>query len=119
MAAVVALLVLSACGGGEGDGVASAGGVENPANPGETEETPLDEDAQALVFANCMRDNGIDMPDPGPGRRGLVEAFRAVSGDYDRTTMQKVWGAETRMGPLTRHFGESPASSVRRHWIFA
>jgi hypothetical protein len=87
-AAVVGLLVLSACSAAEGDGVASAGGEENPANPPAAEQAaPLDEDAQALVYAECMRDNGIDMPDPGPGRQGLVDALQAVAGN-DRATMR-------------------------------
>jgi hypothetical protein len=92
--AVVALLVLSACGGAEGDGVASAGGVENPANPGATDQTaPSHADAQALVFAECMRDNGIDMRDPGPGQQGLVEALQSVSRNYDRKTIQQALSA--------------------------
>jgi hypothetical protein len=94
VAAVATLLALSACGGtGEGDGVASAGGEQNAANPAQTEDTaPLDADAQALVFAGCVRDNGVDMPDPGPGRQGLVDAFQAVSDDYDRATLQQALG---------------------------
>ncbi|MGH3452267.1 MAG: hypothetical protein ACRDQW_16410 [Haloechinothrix sp.] len=92
--AVVALLALSACGAAEGDGVASAGGEENPANPVEAEDTaPLDEDAQALIFAECMRDNGIDMSDPGPGQQGLVEALQSVSRNYDRKTMRQALSA--------------------------
>jgi hypothetical protein len=95
VAAVAALLALSACGGsGEGDGVASAGGEENAAKPAETEKSaPLDPDAQALVFAGCVRDNGVDMPDPGPGQQGLVDAFRAVSANYDRATLEQALAA--------------------------
>jgi len=94
--AVVALLVLSACsGGGNGDGVASAGGEQNAASSSETEDTaPLDENAQAFVFAECMRDNGIDMPDPGPGQRGLGEAFQHEDvQDEDRETLQQAIAA--------------------------
>jgi hypothetical protein len=95
VAAVAAILVLSAGGGtAEGDGVASAGGEEGAAKPAETETSaPLDPDAQALVFAGCVRDNGVDMPDPGPGQQGLVDAFRAVSGDYDRATLEQALAA--------------------------
>ena len=100
VAAVAALLAVSACGGTDkADGVASAGGNQNVAKPAETETTaPLDSDAQALVFAACMRDNGVDMPDPGPGQQGLVDAFELVSGDYDRATLQQALAAcEDRM----------------------
>jgi hypothetical protein len=95
VAAVAAVLALSACGGkGEGDGVASGGGADKAAKPAETETSaPLDPDAQALVFADCVRDNGVDMPDPGPGQQGLVDAFRSVSGKYDRTTLEQALGA--------------------------
>jgi hypothetical protein len=88
-AAVAASLVLSACGGGDGDSVASAGGERNAATPAETgSPTPADPDAQALVFADCMRDNGVDMPDPGPGQQGLADAFQAVARKYDREALQ-------------------------------
>jgi hypothetical protein len=94
VAAVAALLALSACGGSEGDGVASAGGDKSAAQPAETESSaPLDPDAQALVFADCVRENGVDMPDPGPGQQGLVDAFRSVSGDYDRATLEQALAA--------------------------
>jgi hypothetical protein len=93
VAAVAGVLALSG-GGDEGDGVASAGGEQNAAKPAATVETaPLDADAQALVFAGCVRDNGVDMPDPGPGRQGLVDAFQAVSADYDRATLQQAFAA--------------------------
>ena len=94
VAAVVALLVLSACSATEGDGVASAGGERNPGNAAESEDAaPLDPDAQALVFAECMRDNGVDMPDPAPGQQGLQSAFQVVVGDYDRTTLEQAFSA--------------------------
>jgi hypothetical protein len=97
--AVVALLVLSACSGGGGDGVASAGGEVNRPNPAGTETAPLDEDAQALVYAGCVRDNGVAMPDPGPGRQGLVDAYRSVAEDYDRATLQKALTACQNLMP--------------------
>jgi hypothetical protein len=101
VAAVAALLALSACGGtADGDGIASAGGEESAAKPATTETTaPLDGDAQALVFAGCMRDNGVDMPDPGPGRQGLVDAFQAVSANYDRATLEQALGACQNLMP--------------------
>jgi hypothetical protein len=96
VAAVVASLALSACGGGgDGDSVASAGGEQNAAPPAGTESpTPADPDAQALVFADCLRDNGVDeMPDPGPGQEGLSDAFRSVARKYDRETLQRAVAA--------------------------
>lgn len=65
--AVPVLVGLGGCGGdGGGSGVASAGGAgasTASASPG-TSLSP--EDAQ-LKFAQCMRENGVDVPDPGSG----------------------------------------------------
>jgi hypothetical protein len=85
VAAVVALLAASACGGAtEGGGVASAGGEVNPAATENAE--PLDADAQALAFAECMREEGIDIPDPGPNQEGLSAALHEAEQNYDRQT---------------------------------
>lgn len=40
-----------------------------------------------------MRDNGVDMPDPGPGQQGLAAAFQAVAGDYDGATLEQAIAA--------------------------
>jgi hypothetical protein len=94
VSAVVALLVLSACSSAGSDGVASAGGESNTGNAPESEDAaPQDPDAQALEFAQCMRDNGVDMPDPGPGPQGLGDAFQDVVGDYDRETLNQAVSA--------------------------
>lgn len=86
VAAVAAVLALG--GTAESDGVASAGGEQNAAKPAATENSaPLDADAQALAFAGCVRDNGVDMPDPGPGRQGLVDAYQAVAANHDQATL--------------------------------
>jgi hypothetical protein len=93
--AAVVLLALSACGGsGDAGGVASAGGEQNAAKPAETDASaPVDPDAQALVFAGCMRDNGIDMPDPGPGQQGLGTALQSVVDDYERAPLEQAFAA--------------------------
>jgi hypothetical protein len=80
---VVATLGLAACGGGGGedDGVATLGG--DGASSGEDDggddsggELTDDEiqDAQ-LDFAECMREHGIDMPDPQVGEDGRTEVI--------------------------------------------
>lgn len=94
--AVAAVLALAACSSGESDPVASAGGARE-ANSGADQASespaPLDPDAQALAFAGCMRENGVDMPDPAPGQQGLGDAFQAVVDDYDRVTMEQALSA--------------------------
>jgi hypothetical protein len=92
LAAVIAVALLAAACGGSSDaasGVASLDGGQEAASRGGSDAAPLDEDAQALVFAECMRDNGVDMPDPGPGQQGLIDAFQSVAQDYDRATLQQ------------------------------
>jgi hypothetical protein len=66
---VVALLALalSACAPDDAPGVASAGDgkEETQTEDGKSEElTAAEQDDMARKFASCMRDNGIDMPDP-------------------------------------------------------
>jgi hypothetical protein len=90
VAAVVALFVLTACGDLDDSGVASAGGQANPAAE-DAEQESLDEEAQALGFAQCMRDNGFDMDDPGPGQEGLMTALRVAHGEHDQTTVDEVF----------------------------
>jgi hypothetical protein len=64
-----ATLALAACGGGE-----------EPEEGGEGLSEAAVQDA-GLRFARCMREHGIDMPDPQPGRGGL----RGLLVDGDRT----------------------------------
>jgi hypothetical protein len=64
-------LGVAACGGGGGDGGESAASRE---------------EAQ-LEFAECMREHGVDMPDPKPGQAGMM--FGTTKGGPDeksRTT---------------------------------
>lgn len=62
--AAVAFVALAACGGGGGDGddgVATLGEDDGDA----TTTTTVDPEEAMLAFAACMRDNGVDFPDPG------------------------------------------------------
>lgn len=113
-AAATVALVLTACGGGgEGDGVASAG---REANRAETEGTPsLDAEAQALAFAECMRDNGVDMPDPAPGQEGLREAFQHEDvQDTDRETIEEARAACEEFLPQFEHGSDAGHEQERR-----
>ena len=96
--AVAALLVLSACGG------AFAGGDANPTAE-DTEQGSFDEEVQALAFAECMRGNGVDMPDPAPGQGGLSEAFHAAEENYDQATIDEALAACEELLPQRAHEG--------------
>jgi len=52
-------LLLAGCGADDPSGATGSAGKEE-----------RDRDAM-LAFAACMRENGIDMPDPAPGERGV------------------------------------------------
>lgn len=88
VAALVALLVVSACSGSDDDADSSA-----DADTANDVETAPADDGQALVFAECMRSNGVDMPDPGPGQQGFIDAFHAVVGNYDQETIEQAMTA--------------------------
>jgi hypothetical protein len=107
--AVAALLTLSACGGAAGDGVASAGGGTNAAAE-DTDRGPLDEEVQALAFAECMRGNGIAMPDPAPGQEGLSEALHGIEDDYDQATIEQALAACEDFLPQRAHEGGHDAA---------
>jgi hypothetical protein len=77
------LLALAACGGGgSSDDVASLGGSSQSGTNG-TSTASKDPQEAALAFAKCMREHGIDMPDPtgdggiqlnvAPGQRAAAE----------------------------------------------
>lgn len=80
MAVVVAVPVvfgLAACGGkGANDGIASAGGgtAKASASASASPSQSLNPQDAALKFAQCMRQNGVDMPDPGSDGRFQIRA---------------------------------------------
>jgi hypothetical protein len=69
-AALIILLGLSAgCGAGSGDddsALPDAAGASS-ASPTVDDEADLDPEDAMLKFAECMREHGVDMPDPTPG----------------------------------------------------
>ncbi|RKR89488.1 hypothetical protein BDK92_3839 [Micromonospora pisi] len=67
-------LALTACGSpAEGDQVATAGGGTAGASPTvSASAVALDNAERQLKFAQCMRENGVDMPDPDPADKGRV-----------------------------------------------
>ncbi len=96
--AVAALgVVLAACGGSGGDGVAS---LDEPSDGGLGEETNIAAEPSGeesiLAFAQCMRDNGVeDFEDPGFNADGSLE-FRGgprAFGDVDRQTLRSAFEA--------------------------
>ena len=84
--AILVGLALAGCGSsddGSDSGVASAGG--GGAVP--SASTAADDADQQLAFAQCMRENGVDVPDPEPGSNR--PNFRFGDSDVDRQKAQQ------------------------------
>jgi len=73
-AATVAGLLLAACGGSDSAEVANLGTNTTTDEEGDTTEAPSDPEEAILAYTQCMRENGIDLPDPDfsgePGQGG-------------------------------------------------
>ena len=94
---VAALLLAVAAGCGSGDeepGVASAGG-DRPAGV-TTPVAPDDREAALRDFAQCMRDNGVDLPDPQPGNRVAGEFGRLLR-DGDPVVREAMVACRSRL----------------------
>jgi hypothetical protein len=93
LAAVTMAGLLAACGSsddtGSDDGVASLGSTTtSPDGDEQTTETSLDPQEAMLAYTECMRDEGIDMPDPvfideGDGKSGGAIAISRAEGGED------------------------------------
>lgn len=102
-AAAAAVLVLSACSGAAGGGA----DTEKP-----------DEEAQALAFAECMRDNDVDMPDPKPGQQGLREALQHEDVQReDQATFDKALTACEEFRPQYGHGDEAGHEQERNEMM--
>jgi hypothetical protein len=79
----------AACGsGGKDGGIATAGGAK-PAPAGSAAATAsADREEAVRQFAQCMRDNGVDVPDPDPNAPGMGFA-RGGQLDLNNPTFQK------------------------------
>ena len=90
--ALVAIAALAACTGGTANpsGVASLGS-QSPAPASSTEpEASVDPEDAALAFAQCMREHGVDMPDPQVGSNGEMSfSIGAGPGKLDRSKVQE------------------------------
>jgi hypothetical protein len=72
-AALALGVLLTACGGAAGDGtpaVASAG--DGKATTASEKKGDVDREQAGLDFARCMREHGVDVPDPTADGKGLT-----------------------------------------------
>ncbi|HET9007289.1 MAG TPA: hypothetical protein VFQ04_11280, partial [Actinomycetes bacterium] len=94
-------LALAACGGSpDGDRVASLSGDGATGTTNGTAKTPSKDPQQAaLDFARCMREHGVDMPDPQPAAGGGGGFGFEVRGDDPEET-EKFQEAEEACGDI-------------------
>ncbi len=123
LAAAVMIGSLAACGGGtggaSGDGVANIDGTAPDATTDGTTATtvdaPTDPEEAALAFTKCMRDHGVDMPDPqkaqssSGGAKGPGVVI-AVQGNPEDPSFQKAQEAcEPLMANARSELDNDPA----------
>lgn len=79
---------VAACGGGsDGPGVATAG--SGSAGASAAPSASLDNADRQRAFATCMRDNGVDLPDPDPGGSGLRLDLPGAGGEKFDAALEK------------------------------
>jgi hypothetical protein len=105
-------LALAACSGATAapSGVATIDGTPSPS--GDAAASPSasvsPEDAM-LAFARCMREHGVDMPDPQVAGNGQDGAIRVDLGDTDPSTLQ---AAQEACDELLQQAGVGPRGSI-------
>ena len=91
--AVSAIAILAACSGAAANpsGVASLGSQSPEPSSSSEPEASVDPEDAALAFAQCMREHGVDMPDPQVGGNGEMSfSIRAGGPDgLDREQLQE------------------------------
>lgn len=103
-AVFVLALALTGCGGDAG--ARPAGGTSAPAS--------LDPHAKGVKFAQCMREHGIDMADPEPGKPVTMK-FMGV----DQATVQKAMEACREWAPEGMTSGKQDPQQAERMRKFA
>lgn len=85
--------------------VASAGGDVKPSAGA---SAPVDEAAQGRKFAQCMRGEGVDMPDPGAEGMAAMPALDPK----DSAAMKKMNAAVEKCREFLPNGGEAPKASA-------
>ncbi len=88
------LASLTACGGSDGGNEVASVEEGNGANPSAEEEDPV---AQGEKFAECLRENGLEVPDPDP-ETGSIE-FEEVVADQGRDALMEAFEACRDLAP--------------------
>ncbi|TMR18283.1 hypothetical protein ETD86_22130 [Nonomuraea turkmeniaca] len=99
--AAAATILLTGCGGG-GDGGSEVASVTGTGNQAAASPKPSeDPQERGLKYAQCMRENGIDMPDPEPGKGIMMRLDK----NTPRETMEKAQEACKQYAPSGQRAG--------------
>ncbi|MFF5249966.1 hypothetical protein ACFY3V_37270 [Streptosporangium sp. NPDC000095] len=95
LGALALALVLTGCGtaGDDADVASATGGGDKPAV---SAAPSLDQHEKGIKFAQCMRENGVDMPDPEPGKGVAVRIGKGTS----KEAMEKATAACKEFSPM-------------------
>jgi hypothetical protein len=95
-------LALAACGGSpDGDRVASlSGNGATGTTNGTAEDADKDPQQAALDFARCMREHGVNMPDPEVDEQGRIRVRIGAGGGGERPDPKKLEAAQQACGSL-------------------
>jgi hypothetical protein len=107
LAVVLVAIALTAAGCG------SSGDQDQTAKPAAS--ASLSRDEMGVKFAQCMREHGIDMPDPEPGKGPMV---RMTGGPGGQDKMNKAMEACRQYNPMPDN-GQGNAESDARNRAFA
>lgn len=66
---------------------------------------------QAVKFAQCMRQHGVDVPDPQPGQGGIQ--IKASAGSVDQAKLQQAMNACRKYSPKLAGNPNNPAQRDR------
>jgi hypothetical protein len=94
---LVGALALAGCSTSSDELIATAGGAQPAPSATSSDPSSDDIDEQRLAFAQCMRDNGIPMADPG-SESGPGTGFRDLQ-DVDPDTLDSALQACDSMRP--------------------
>ncbi|TDC82683.1 hypothetical protein [Actinomadura sp. 7K507] len=109
-------LTLAGCGGDDEDdtGVASAGGAQQEEAAGGGDK--LSKDEMGVKFAQCMRENGIQMEDPKPGEGIKIQS---KGGPEKRAAMERAMEACRKYNPQANASGPPDPEQQERGRKFA
>ncbi|WUH97194.1 hypothetical protein OHR68_27115 [Spirillospora sp. NBC_00431] len=109
-------LALTGCGGDDGDsgGVASAAGAKTNGAAAGGGGQKLSRDEMGVKFAQCMRENGVQMEDPKPG-----EGIRLMIKGVPKATVDKAMEACRQYNPQANATGAPDPKQQERGRKFA